>query len=82
MCPFFFKALQLVRVKFEEQGRTKNSSPVEYSRIYILYKKSAYNIVALDSVSVVVEITIKMEVAFFERLLPVVVGRIRPARPT
>lgn len=39
-------------------------------------------VVVLDDVSVVVEITLKMVVAFFERLLALVVGWMRPVRPT
>ena len=39
-------------------------------------------VVVLDDVSVVVEITLKMVVAFFERLLMLVVGWMRPVRPT
>ena len=39
-------------------------------------------VVVLDDVSVVVEITLKTVVAFFERLLPLVVGWMRPVRPT
>ena len=37
-------------------------------------------VVVLDDVSVVVEITLKMVVAFFERLLALVVGWMRPVR--
>ena len=39
-------------------------------------------VVVLDDVSVVVEITLNMVVAFFERLLTLVVGWMRPVRPT
>ena len=38
-------------------------------------------VVMLDDVSVVVEVTLKM-VDFFERLLALVVGWMRPVRPT
>ena len=39
-------------------------------------------VVVLDDVSVVVEVTLRMVDAFLERLLALVVGWMRPVRPT